>query len=63
MAFWRSVDWQRPWLAPYRAQGEAASKQLEAGDSVADARQLDCDLEAGPPQFHVVHAPSYRAGA
>jgi hypothetical protein len=35
MGFWRAVDWQRPWLDPYRTLGEAACVRLEAGSSVA----------------------------
>jgi len=37
MSFWRAVDWQRPWLAPYRAAGEAVCHGLEQGRSVAQA--------------------------
>jgi hypothetical protein len=37
MAFWRRVDWQRPWLAPYRERGEGVCSRLEQGASVAEA--------------------------
>src|SRR5512138_3574993 len=50
MGFWRAIDWQRPWLAPYRALGEAAVRHLEAGDSVATAleRLVEPTLGDGP---------------
>jgi hypothetical protein len=37
MGFWRAVDWQRPWLDPYRTLGQAACVRLESGGSVAQA--------------------------
>lgn len=37
MGFWRAVDWQRPWLAPIRALGEAVCADLQAGEHVAGA--------------------------
>ena len=36
-AFWRSVDWNRPWLAPYRLAGGALCARLEAGAGLASA--------------------------
>jgi hypothetical protein len=46
---WRSIDWRRPWLAPYRAHGERVCRALEAGASVAQA--LDAQGAAGVPRF------------
>jgi hypothetical protein len=37
MGWWRGVDWQRPWLGPYRTLGEATSTRLECGDRISDA--------------------------
>jgi len=34
-----AIDWAQPWLAPYRAIGEAAAQKVWAGDPVADALQ------------------------
>jgi hypothetical protein len=53
MGYWRAVDWARPWLAPYRAEGEAACAALEAGDSVAGAlnRHPTTTLAAGRLRF------------
>jgi hypothetical protein len=56
MAFWRVVDWRRPWLAPYRERGEQVCRQLEHGHSVAAAlnaqRVERCPaLSAGPLRF------------
>ena len=47
MGFWRAVDWQRPWLGDYRANGEAACRWLDRGASVAEA--LNRLAEAAPP--------------
>jgi hypothetical protein len=46
MPFWRLVDWQAPWLAPYRKHGEEAIRRLGQGMSVAAA--LDA---AEPPAW------------
>lgn len=53
MGFWRSIDWDRPWLAPYRADGEAACALLEAGVPVAEAlnQRTAPTLAAGPLRF------------
>ncbi|HMC15858.1 MAG TPA: DUF3025 domain-containing protein [Albitalea sp.] len=56
MTFWRGVDWQRPWLAPYRAAGEETCGLLEQGHSVAQAlNRLNAArgtmLRAGPLRF------------
>jgi hypothetical protein len=53
MGFWRAVDWGPPWLAPYRADGEAVCTALEAGDTVAAAlnRHAAPLLAAGPLRF------------
>lgn len=44
MAGTAAIDWTRPWLAPYRAQGEAAASAIAQGLPVARALQ-----GAGPP--------------
>lgn len=49
MDAWRSIDWQRPWLEPYRAHGERVCAALEAGMSVAQA--LNAPRVAGVPTF------------
>jgi hypothetical protein len=56
MGFWRAVDWQRPWLAPYRAAGQAAVAQLERGrDAAAALNALSSaapiELQAGALRF------------
>jgi hypothetical protein len=53
MPFWRAVDWDRPWLAPYRADGRAACVALEAGADVASAlnERVAAELAAGPLRF------------
>lgn len=56
MAFWRAVDWQRPWLAPYRADGEAACAALDRGASVAEA------LNAGRAPIRFVAQGALPAG-
>jgi hypothetical protein len=48
MGFWRCVDWQRPWLAPYRAQGEALCRALDRG---ADLREWLNRTGAAPVRF------------
>lgn len=50
------VDWSPPWLAPYRASGQAAQRDLSQGLGVAEAlnNQLDrspVQLAAGPLRF------------
>ena len=45
---WRAVDWQRPWLGAYRANGEAVCRWLEDGASVAQALNR---LGAAPVRF------------
>jgi len=30
--FWREIDWQRPWLAPYRADGERCAELARSAD-------------------------------
>lgn len=57
MGFWRAVDWQRAWLVPYRALGEAVCTRLAAGEPVAEALDRVADAErrprlaAGPLRF------------
>jgi hypothetical protein len=36
-AFWRAIDWQRPWLEPYRSAGLALSARLDAGQPLVAA--------------------------
>src|SRR5438128_11828735 len=53
--FWRAIDWHRPWLAPYRVDGEAACAALEQGAGVASALNARAAaaprLAAGPLRF------------
>ena len=57
MAGTAAIDWTRPWLAPYRAQGEAAAGAIAQGLPVAQALQ-----GAEPPAFVPQHAlPAGRA--
>ncbi|HUG22412.1 DUF3025 domain-containing protein [Piscinibacter sp.] len=51
MGFWRDVDWQRPWLGDYRANGEAACRWLDQGARVAET--LNRLAEAAPPVLAV----------
>ena len=56
MGWWRAIDWERPWLAPYRADGLAVCARLERGDTVAQALEALADakrpvLSAGPVRF------------
>jgi len=56
MAFWRAVNWQRPWLAPYRERAEQVCRALDQGASVADAlnaQQVERRpaVSAGPLRF------------
>jgi hypothetical protein len=46
-----AVDWARPWLAPYRAVGEAAAHHIAAGASVADALDLCARGVPQAPRF------------
>ena len=60
MAYWRAVDWQRPWLAPYRERGQQVCQRLEHGAAVADAlnaQRLERwpALSAGPLRFVAQH--------
>ncbi|WP_198320762.1 DUF3025 domain-containing protein [Azohydromonas aeria] len=43
------IDWTRPWLAPYRADGEPACAAVLAGASVAQALNARLALRSGPP--------------
>jgi hypothetical protein len=36
-SFWKLIDWERPWLSPYRTWGESACALLDAHRSVAQA--------------------------
>jgi hypothetical protein len=40
-----AIDWQRPWLAPYRERGQAVAASVAAGASIAQA--LNEALDAG----------------
>ena len=53
MRFWRAIDWQRPWLAPYRERGQRVCRRLDQGASVAQA----LNAQAVDPR------PSLAAGA
>lgn len=53
---WWRIDWRRPWLAPYRADGERIAQQLESGESLVEAlnalaAQRRPRLAAGPLNF------------
>jgi hypothetical protein len=43
------IDWRRAWLAPYRALGEAAARDVARGASVAEA--LNARSVPGAPRF------------
>jgi len=43
------IDWRRAWLAPYRALGEAAARDVGQGASVAEA--LNVRVVTGAPRF------------
>ena len=54
--FWRTIDWDEPWLTPYRARGQAACAALDGGKTVAEALDsIACErrpkLAAGPVRF------------
>ncbi len=54
--FWRTIDWDQPWLTPYRARGQAACAALEGGKTVAEALDsIACErrpkIAAGPVCF------------
>lgn len=53
---WWHIDWQHPWLAPYRSDGERIAQQLESGESLVDAlnalaTQRRLRLSIGPLRF------------
>ena len=52
MDFWRHIEWQRPWLAPYRADGERVADRLERGECLVDALNA---LAAAPVRFVAQH--------
>jgi len=47
VSFGRSIDWQRPWAAPYRLHGERVCARVAAGAGVA--RALDDEAAAARP--------------
>jgi hypothetical protein len=54
MSFWREIDWERPWLAPYRWHGEAVCAALDGGATVAEAlngREPSSVMAAGALRF------------
>lgn len=48
------LDWSRPWLAPYRQQGQRVLARVQAGFSVAQA--LDAERVPTAPRFVPQHA-------
>jgi hypothetical protein len=66
-----SIDWQRPWLAPYRECGQAVAASVAAGASVAQALNEALDagggirLDAGAlrfvPQSELPHGEAYES--
>jgi Protein of unknown function (DUF3025) len=44
-----SIDWQRPWFAPYRELGGALARRVGAGAGVAQALNQVCSADA--PRF------------
>ncbi|HEY2929191.1 DUF3025 domain-containing protein [Piscinibacter sp.] len=60
MPFWRTIDWRRPWLAPYRECGERVCRLLDQGASVAQALNAQAAqrwpmLAAGALRFVAQH--------
>ncbi|MBW8829657.1 MAG: DUF3025 domain-containing protein [Burkholderiales bacterium] len=57
--FWKAIDWQRPWLSPYRGLGMSACALLDAQRSVAEAlnelAQPAPRLAAGSLRFVAQH--------
>ena len=53
----RAVDWSRPWLSEFRAQGESAAAHVASGLSVAEALNL-----AGPSPVRFVPQDALPAG-
>jgi hypothetical protein len=42
-----AIDWQRPWLAPYRERGQAVAASVGNGASVAQALNEVLDADGG----------------
>ena len=42
-----AIDWQRPWLAPYRERGKAVAASVAAGASIAQALNEALDAVGG----------------
>lgn len=56
MAYWRAIDWRRPWLDPLRARGERLCAALDAGLPLTEALQEQVEpgrhrLDAGALRF------------
>lgn len=56
MAYWRAIDWRRPWLDPLRAHGERLHAALDAGLPLPEALQAQAvpgrhRLDAGALRF------------
>jgi len=58
------IDWQAPWLAPWRTQGEAVAGRVLAGASVAQALNAHClstDVVRFAPQQALPFGQAYEA--
>lgn len=53
---WQAVDWERPWLAPYRANGPCVAQHVLQGGTVAQALNQQRDRA-------LPHPPRLAAGA
>jgi len=54
MGFWRAIDWDRPWLQPYREDGQALCAALDAGRSVASALNGRAAIDVGAGRLEFV---------
>jgi Protein of unknown function (DUF3025) len=56
-----AVDWQRPWLAPFRAVGQQVSQRLQAGATLPEALNLPGAPRRFVPQSELPTGEPYEA--